>query len=349
MTAPALPDSSCDGGRPLGAAAPARLRLARLHPELRAPYLFTARALVQHDWQRRLVRAVMGAMPETRMRAGVQRERVEFSTRGTGVRVFTPAGGGDGAALLWIHGGGLVIGSAAQDDAACAAIAAALDLVVVSVEYRLAPEHPFPIPLDDCLAAWRWLRRTAARRGIDPERLAIGGQSAGGGLAAALAQRLHDEGGVQPVAQWLFCPMLDDRTAARRELDGVGHYLWGNRANRAAWAAYLGAEPSEPARLGGPGGHRAAATDVPEYAVPARRAGLEGLPPAWIGVGDVDLFFEEDREYADDLRAAGVDCVLDIVEGAPHAFERIGARTPVGRDYLARAYDWLAERVRPAP
>ncbi|MGX5697507.1 alpha/beta hydrolase [Agromyces soli] len=336
--APTLPDSGRDRGRLVGAAAPARLRLADLHPELRRAYSWTTRAFVQHDWQRRLVRTAMSAMPPARMPEGVTRELVEFATPGVEARVFTPAGGGDGGALLWIHGGGLVIGSAAQDDAVCAAFATALDVVVVSAEYRLAPEHPFPTPLDDCATVWDWLLRAAVKRGIDPARIAVGGQSAGGGLAAALVQRLHDEGGVQPVAQWLFCPMLDDRTAERRELDELGHYLWDNRANRSSWAAYLGGLPGTDARGATP----------PAYAVPSRRAGLEGLPPAWIGVGDVDLFHDEDREYADDLRAAGVDCELDVVEGAPHAFERFGARTAVGRDFTARALAWLAQRLRPA-
>ena len=137
------------------------------------------------------------------------------------------------------------------------------------------PEHPYPAALD-AHAAWTWLRGHAAA-----ERIVVGGQSAGGGLAAALVQRLYDEG-ERPRAQWLFCPMLDDRTAARRGLDDAGHRVWDNRLNRFGWRAYLGTEP------GAPG--------VPPYAVPARRDDVAGLPDTWIGVGDIDLFHDEARE-----------------------------------------------------
>jgi acetyl esterase/lipase len=211
----------------------------------------------------------------------------------------------------------------------------------VSVEYRKAPEHPFPAALDDCNAGWEWLQRNAVSLGISPARVAIGGQSAGGGLAAALVQRLHDAqstageptagepiaGGPQPIAQWLFCPMLDDRTAARLELDRVGHRVWNNRANRFGWSSYLGTTPGSPA--------------VPPYAVPARREDLTGLPPAWIGVGDIDLFHEEDRAYAERLRAAGVEATLHVVPGAPHGFEAWAPKTNLSRAYVGSALDWL--------
>jgi acetyl esterase/lipase len=197
----------------------------------------------------------------------------------------------------------------------------------VSAEYRLAPEHPYPAPLDDCAATWAWLLANAAGRGISPERVAIGGQSAGGGLAAGLVLRVHDEGGPQPAAQWLFCPMLDDRTAANRDLDPVRHFLWNNKANRAGWSAYLGAPPGSPA--------------IPAWAAPARRADYGGLPPAWIGAGTVELFYGEDRDYAASLTAADVDATFDSVPGAPHAFESIAAKSPVAQAYLDRATSWL--------
>lgn len=319
-----------DGAAPT----PTRLDASHLHPELRRAFRRMPTPPIHRAWQRRLMRSAMRLVPAAKLPDGVRFEQVAFPTDGTGVRVFRSAGGGNGGALLWIHGGGLVIGAAAQDDRVCADLAATLDVVVVSVEYRLAPEHPFPAPLDDCLAAWQWLQDAAAARRIDPTRIAVGGQSAGGGLAAALAQRLHDAGGVQPAAQWLFCPMLDDRTAARRELDDVRHFLWNNRANRVGWSAYLGTAPG--------------ATDVPSYAVPARRTDVAGLAPAWIGTGDVELFFEEDRDYALALQAAGVDCTLDVVAGGPHAFESLAADTEVARAYHRRAREWLGERLEPA-
>jgi acetyl esterase/lipase len=225
----------------------------------------------------------------------------------------------------------MVIGSAAQDHARCIAVARKLEIVVASVEYRLAPKHPYPAPLDDCYAAWSWILANAASLDVDRTRFAIGGQSAGGGLAAGLVQRIHDAGGQQPAAQWLFCPMLDDRTAADRGLDAVRHYLWNNVSNRVGWTAYLGREP------GGP--------DVPDHAAPARRADLRGLPPAWIGAGDLELFYDEDRRYAQRLSDAGVPCVLDTVPGGPHAFESLAAKTEVSQRYLRDAEAWLAENL----
>jgi len=244
-----------------------------------------------------------------------------------GLRVYVPAGGGSGAALLWIHGGGYVIGDVAQDDAFCSATARELGIVVVSTNYRLAPEACFPAPLDDVFAVWQWLQAEAGSFGVAPDRIALGGASAGAGLAASLAQRVHDVGGAQPVAQWLFAPMIDDRIAARRELDQVGHRVWDNAANRIGWGAYLGTEPG--------------AEHVPEYAAAARRADLRGLPAMWISVGDIDLFAAEDRDYADRLRTAWVECVFDLVPGAPHGFEAWAAGTPIARELLERSRAWL--------
>ncbi len=244
-----------------------------------------------------------------------------------GVRVYRPSVIRSPAALLWIHGGGFVIGRAVQNDRFCGATARELGIVVVSVEYRKAPGHPFPAALDDCAAGWAWIQREAAALRIDPGRVAVGGESAGGGLAASLVQRLFDEGGTLPAAQWLFCPMLDDRTAAHRELDAIGHFVWNNRLNRFGWRSYLGREPGE--------------ASPPAYAAAARRDDLAGLPPAWIGVGDIDLFCEEDRAYGERLRASGVEATLDVVPGAPHGFEVWAPDTSLAREHVARAHDWL--------
>ncbi|UNX56235.1 alpha/beta hydrolase [Georgenia sp. TF02-10] len=305
-----------------------------LDPQLRRTFRFFPNPPVRHGWQRRLTRAALTLLPNPETPPDVRYERVDLGP-GTAAHVFTPAGGGNGGALLWLHGGGMLIGAAVQDQARCTSIARELGITVVSADYRLAPEHPFPAPLDDCHTVWRWLVAHAAERGIDPARVAVGGQSAGGGLAAGLVQRLHDEGGPQPAAQWLFCPMLDDRTAANRELDAVRHFVWNNSSNHAGWRAYLGQEP------GGDG--------VAPYAAPARRADLSGLPPAWIGTGDIELFFAEDRDYAQALTAAGVDCTLDVVPGAPHGFESLAASTDLARRYVARSRDWLARQVAPDP
>jgi acetyl esterase/lipase len=306
------------------------MRASHLHPDLRS-FRYVPNLPVSRWWFRGLSRTVVRLLPAPRSANGVSIEQLSFAPR-VGVRVYTPKERATNGAVLWIHGGGMVIGFAAQDDRHCVEVASRLGVLVVSVEYRLAPEHRFPAPVDDCHRAWRWLIENAAERGVDPERIVVGGQSAGGGLAASLVQRLHDEGGPQPAGQWLFCPMLDDRTAANRDLDRDRHFLWSNQSNLFGWTAYLGAAP------GGP--------ESPEYAVPARRTALEGLPPAWIGTGVIELFYDEDCAYAAALAAAGVECELDAVSGAPHAFERM-TKAPVSQAYLERAYSWLRDRLDP--
>jgi acetyl esterase/lipase len=304
--------------------------LERVAPELRSRVRLASVGRIDRAWHRRLVRAVLPVMPSRKV-DGVAVEAL--AGPGRGVRIHRPAEPPPApAALLWIHGGGLVLGRAAMNDRLCGEIAQAVGITVVAVEYRKAPEHPFPVPLADGHAAWTWLQREATALGIDPARVAVGGESAGGGLAAALAQRLHDEGGVEPVAQLLFCPMLDDRTAARRELDAVGHLVWNNRQNRFGWRSYLGVEPGAPS--------------LPPYAAPARRADLAGLPPAWIGVGDIELFAEEDVAYAERLRACGVPVELRIVPGAPHGFEVWAPDTALAREHVASATGWLRAALR---
>ncbi|WP_439032488.1 alpha/beta hydrolase [Gordonia terrae] len=232
---------------------------------------------------------------------------------GVEVRLFRPAhSAGRLPALLWIHGGGYVIGSAAQDDRWARAMSERVGVQVVSVDYRLAPEHPYPAALDDCLDALRWM---TDQPDIDTSRIAIGGNSAGGGLAAALAFRARDAG-IDVRLQLLTYPMLDDRT---REPD-PRHRLWNASANVFGWASYLG-------------------DAQPDTAVPARRTDLEGLAPAWIGVGTLDLFAAEDRDHAERLRAAGVGCHLDEVEGAFHGFDIVAPRTTVAQEFFSRQCD----------
>src|SRR5215207_7382195 len=318
---------------------PTRMRVADLHPELRHAYRWFPRPRVQRGWQRRMTQAALALIPPPRQAEGVRFEAVGFVARGTGVRVFTPARktwAEARGALLWMHGGGLVIGAAAADDRFCADLAERLGIVVISVEYRLAPQHPFPAPLDDCVAAWQWVQDAAAARGIDPARVAVGGESAGGGLAAALAQRLLDAGGPQPVAQLLYCPMLDDRTAARRKLDTVRHFAWTNRDNLVGWSSYLQTPPGADA--------------VPDYAVPARRTDLAGLPPAWIGVGDIDLFHDADLEYARRLREAGVAVDVVVEPGMYHAAElELHATVTSMRAFQQAAFDALRAGLSAGP
>ncbi|MDX1505181.1 MAG: alpha/beta hydrolase [Spongiibacter sp.] len=258
---------------------------------------------------------------------------VKITTRrasGVKVRVYQPENNGNasGAGLLWIHGGGLVIGSPKLNDRECTDYVKKYGMSVVSVDYRLAPRHRYPAAIDDCFTVWNWFQENASTLNVNPERIIIAGQSAGGGLTAALAQRVHDQGKTPPLAQLLYYPMLDDRTATRRELDAIKHPIWNNSLNQVGWSAYLGDD------FGGPA--------VPSYGAPARREDLTGLPPTWIGVGGIDLFLEENIEYAERLKSAGVQCQLDVVDMAPHGFDALFADTSLRREFIAKIDEFVA-------
>ncbi|GAB3597136.1 alpha/beta hydrolase [Microbacterium tumbae] len=305
--------------------------IEQVHPQLQG----MARNAPKLDVGSRFMRAVarLGSrylLPRAHVPGVVVRDVREGDAR---LRLYTPEGA-TGAALLWIHGGGMVIGAPRQDDRFCAETAARLGITIASADYRLAPEHPYPTPVEDCRAVWEWLLRNVAALGIDPDRIAVGGGSAGAGLAAALVHALHDNGETQPIAQWLLYPMIDDRTAADSALDGIDHYVWNNVSNRIGWTAYLRgiAEPGSDA--------------VPAEAAPARREDLTGLPPTWVGVGDIDLFHREDTVYARRLRDAGVPVQLDVLAGAPHGFESLAPEAPVVREFVDTAREWLADATR---
>jgi len=241
------------------------------------------------------------------------------------VRVFRPAAPPRRRpGLLWLPGGGMVLGTVEGDDSRCRALADRLDIVVVSVGYRLAPEHPYPTPLEDCYAGLRWL---AAQPDVDADRVAVGGASAGGGLAAALALLARERGEVRPVMQLLVYPMLDDRTSLRTDIDPRRLRLWSQASNKFGWDCYVGST--------------AAGGTVPMLAAPARHDDLSGLPRAWIGVGTNDLFHDEDVLYAERLTEAGVACTLKVVEGAFHGFELAGGELEVVRDFRRSAMDAL--------
>ncbi|MDY6867423.1 MAG: alpha/beta hydrolase fold domain-containing protein [Chloroflexota bacterium] len=225
-----------------------------------------------------------------------------------------------------MHGGGYVMGRPKMDDRRCLNYVRGLGITVASVDYRLAPKHPFPAALDDAYAALQWLAAQADELGLDPDRIAVGGASAGGGMAAALAQLAQDRGEVRPAFQFLIFPMLDDRTVGRADLEDKRFVLWNQRSNRFAWEAYLG----RPA-----GAADASRVDVAEYAAPARRVDLSGLPPAWIGVGTEDLFYSEGAAYAQRLRDCGVDCAFEAVQGAYHGFDVYGGDKPIVYDFRA--------------
>ena len=220
--------------------------------------------------------------------------------------------------FVQIHGGGMVLNSARSSDVRNVSICAALGVTVISVDYRLAPENPYPAALNDCFAALRWTHQHADKLGIDVSRIAVGGDSAGGGLAASVCQKARGTD-FKVAFQHLVYPMLDDRTTLPgKPLDpNLGEFVWRPEHNRFGWSAYIG-------------------TADPNEAVPARAESLAGLPPTWIAVGNLDLFLDEDIAYARRLMRAGIQTELQIYPGAFHGFP-MAAGAPVAerfeRDY----------------
>ena len=228
------------------------------------------------------------------------------------VRVYV-VGASPGAtkpAVLHIHGGGYVAGSASSERRNIQELSASLDCVVVSVDYRLAPETPFPGSLGDNYAALRWIYSQAKELGVDAKRIAIKGESAGGGHAAMLAIAARDRGEIPICFQVLIYPMLDDRTGSSQHVPSfIGNYVWTEDSNRFGWTSLLGVP--------------AGSSGVPANAVPARVSSVAGLPPAFIGTGSVDLFGQEDIDYAGRLISAGVSTELNVVPGGFHGFDVI--------------------------
>jgi acetyl esterase/lipase len=225
-------------------------------------------------------------------------------------------------ALLHIHGGGMVMGLPQMRHGGLVEIVRDLGCLVASVDYRLAPEHPFPAGLDDAYAALAWLHRQAEGLGVDRRRIAVGGESAGGGIAAGLALLARDRGELPIVAQMLTYPMLDDRTLGRALAPHAGAFVWGPEANRFGWTSLLGGAPGR--------------EDVSPYAAPARCDRLEGLPPTFIGVGALDLFLDEDLDFAGRLARAGVAVDAHVYAGAFHGFDAV-ASAAVAQAFRA---DW---------
>jgi len=282
------------------------VRVDEIHPDLRRVARFAPRQIV-YPWSLPLLRR----LPIANRSSDDGVDVVDLPS-GAGARLYRPtAAAAPTAAMLWIHGGGYLLGSPEQDDALCRRYVQRLGIVVAAARYRLAPEHPYPIPLQDCYQVLTWL---AGLPGVDADRIAIGGASAGGGLAAALGFLARDRGEVSPVLQVLSYPMLDDRTVGP-ELDKPGFRLWNTRSNRFGWTSYLGGAD-------------------PAVAVPARRTDLAGLAPAWLGVGTLDLFCAEDLAYAARLNAAGVECEVHEVPGAFHGFDGLAPKAAVSQAYF---------------
>jgi acetyl esterase/lipase len=247
------------------------------------------------------------------------------------IRVHRPVGvEGPLPCFYAIHGGGYVLGSYSMDDARFDAWCPKFQCVGVSVDYRLSPETPFPGPLEDCYLGLKWVFDHHDEIDVDPGHIGIGGVSAGGGLAAALALLTRDRGEVPLRFQFLDCPMLDDRQVTdSSQLDGL--HVWNRDSNTFGWRSYLGDLYGSP--------------DVPAYAAAARATDLAGLPPAYICVGGVDGFRDEDIEYASRLNRAGVPADLHVFSGAPHGVMMF-TDSPVAKRYAHSASAWVGEQLR---
>ncbi|WP_017537009.1 alpha/beta hydrolase [Nocardiopsis halophila] len=230
-------------------------------------------------------------------------------------------------ALYYSHGGGMVIGDNRLGMPEVVSWAAEEGFAVVSVEYRLAPEHPHPAPVEDCYAGLLWAAENAAAIGVDPDRIVVGGGSAGGGLAAALALMARDRKGPDLKGQMLLCPMLDDRndSVSMRQMDGLG--MWDRPANHVGWTALLGEA------AGGP--------DVSPYAAPARAGDLSGLPQAFIDVGSAEGFRDEAAAYASALWAAGGQAELHVWAGGFHGYDWMAPGAAVSRAARDARLSWL--------
>jgi acetyl esterase/lipase len=231
-------------------------------------------------------------------------------------------------ALYFIHGGGMIMGTnRGQGMADVLEVAAELGLAVISVEYRLAPDHPHPAPVEDCYAGLLWTVEHADELGVDPNRLVVSGASAGGGLAAATALLARDRGGPALVGQLLLCPMLDDRndTYSARQMAGLG--VWDISFNQVGWSALLGDAQ---------GGD-----DVSPYAAPARATDLSGLPPAFIDVGSAETFRDEAVDYASRIWRAGGSAELHVWPGGFHGFVLLAGQAAISQAAKAAVAPWL--------
>jgi len=248
---------------------------------------------------------------------------------------YDPAPGETGRpVLLHIHGGGMVIGSAKSMQQAPSGMAAALGIPVASVEYRLAPDHPFPAPQQDCYTALTWLAAHAGELGVDAARIGITGESAGGGLAAATALMARDLGGPALAAQFLTYPMLDHRTGSGDCPYGnpiTGEFVWTRLHNQFGWECLRGDYGADDAHKG--------------WFSPALADDLSGLPPTWIGTGSLDLFLDEDLDYALRLVKAGVPVELHSYPGAIHAFNAI-AEAPTAKAFTRDLLGAMARMLR---
>lgn len=232
------------------------------------------------------------------------------------LRLYRKQGSDPGSLVVYIHGGGMFLCSIDTHDPICRAYTAASGVPLLSVDFRFAPEHPYPTSVEDCYSALQWAAQHAEELGVDPQRIAVMGDSAGGGMAAGVALMARDRGGPALAAQVLVYPMLDDRTTQPDE-HVAPFAMWSTDDNITGWGCLLG--------------DSACGADVPSYAAPARETDLRGLPRTYLDVGQLDIFRAEDLAYAERLSQSGVEVELHVHPGAPHAFEVFAPDSAVAR------------------
>ncbi|MDC0188191.1 alpha/beta hydrolase [bacterium] len=245
------------------------------------------------------------------------------------VRIYKPTQvSGSLPGIFFIHGGGMIMGSIETENHKAAMLCKTIQSIVVSVEYRLAPENPHPAQVQDCYEALVWMSKNAAELGFDTDRLAIVGGSAGGGLAIATALMARDQKFPKLIFQMANYPMIDDRneTPSSKEITDVG--IWDRKANIEAWDWYLGGKNAD------------------EYAAPARALDLSGLPPTFIDVGELDLFRDEDIEFAKRLLQAGVSTELHVYPGAYHASESFAPEAELSKQIWTKRIEALKRALK---
>jgi acetyl esterase/lipase len=271
--------------------------------------------------------AIASAFPPPDPIAGTRVDRVVLDGRSkVAVDIFSPTASGPHPALIWLHGGGYVMGAAAMDRARLQTWADRLGCFIASVDYRLAPDHPFPAAHDDAVQTLEWVMASAGSLDVDPARIVVGGASAGGGLAAGVALAARDRG-IDLGGQLLLYPMLDDRQVTPSSSWNAP--VWSRTANEYGWQCYVG-------DLG---------VEVPAYAAAARATDLAGLAPAMVVIGGADRFVDEDLDYASRLTHAGVPTDVRVLAGAPHGFDLLVPDSPVSIAAVAEAERWLGERL----
>jgi acetyl esterase/lipase len=290
---------------------------ASMDPELRAGFVqmkpffssVPSDPVAARKWMAEMLAAASGEWPKNE-RVTVENRSIPGPSGAPDVpiRIYAPAARtGAVPGLLYIHGGGFTLGGLDTEDSSCQHIVGEVGCVVVSVDYRLAPEHTFPAAPEDCYAALKWMVAHAEQLGIDPARIGVRGGSAGGGLCAAVALMARDRKEVKLIFQMPLYGCLDDRhiTPSSHQMDAED-MVWGRPASLLGWREYLGED------------HQG---NVSLYAAPARAEDLSGLPPAYMMIGELDLMRDENIEYATRLLQAGVPTELHVYPGAFHGFE----------------------------